>query len=523
MKTRIISSIALLLLLALAIGNLAACKTNKAPVDTGTVSDVESTKGGEKEEYDPGTVNYGGYDYEMLTETNHYHYSLYAYEGDSTPSQVTDVALWYREAQMKEYYGVNLVLNNRGSDKETGALATVRNTVGTGQATADVLMLNGENTMVAAQDGLIYDVNTLPNLNLEASYWDQRIQTEYKVGTALYCLDGDFNFADDLATYVVIYNDMLYDKYGYYDTYGSPYELASQGKWTYEKMQLMILDRASDKDGGGEMNENDIWGMISETSLPYYFALGSGEKMLSNKDGEFTLNLLDETRWNKMQQILTNMMALVINKDTLIAGGAAGNYLPNSADLWNVASDVFKYDRALFRTTSLSAVNRLLDMESNYGIMPIPAYEETAPEDAAYYCWLQPYLHYPMSFPVSLRDVEQTTEITEIFAYTSKYGADSLYTAFFDLLSYARLCRTADDVEMLKLVFANKCYDIDQALSVTRLFTWVSSGAKNNATVDGAMGVITTNYTPEHRNTIDTKMKEIVLNFTTEGKSYPLS
>ena len=520
MKTRIISSIALLLLLSLLLGSFVACKNEETPPETGSTSEVEDTTGGEKDEYDPGEVNYGGYEYEMLTETNSKSYNLYLYLGEGVPSQVTDMALWQREGMMDAKYGVKLKLNNQ-KDKAT-ALETIRNSVGSGQSSADIIMINGEYTMVIAQEGHIYDVNTLPNLNLEASYWDQRIQSEYKIGESLYCLEGDFNFADELSTFVVIYNDTFYESYGYYDTYGSPYELASQGKWTYEKMQEMIKDCASDKDGGGVMDENDIWGMVSESKLPYYILIGSGKKTLTNRDGEFTFDIKDNG-WANVQDILEKGMELLINDDTIIADGKTGHYITNSGAMWDIASDIFKYNRALFRTTSLSAVTRLIDMESDYGIMPIPAYEETSPEDAAYYCWLEPYLHYPMSFPVSARDVEKTTQITEIFAYTSRYGADSLYNAFFDLLAYARLCRTGNDIEMLKLVFANKCFDMDQALGITRLLNKVADATRNNATAEGAMGAINNRFTAGDIETYELLMKEIVLNLSVNGKTYPLN
>ena len=496
---------------------LLSCGKGNADANDTSVNDDQnvstsddSQDGGEKNELDPGAVNYGGYEFEMLTETNSYQYNLYAYTGDGYPSQVTDVALWYRAMQMKDEYGVNLVLNNQGKE----AYNTVFTGVGGQSLEADIVMLNAKNTMLLAQNGYIFDVNTLPNLNLEASYWDQRIQTEYKIGNSLFCLEGDFNFADDFATYVTIYNDTLYNNYGFYEKYGTPYDLARQGKWTYEKMGLMIADLAEDN-GDGEWDENDKWGMLAETPMPYYFFLGSGMKLMSNKNGELVVNLNDDTGWMRMYEIIEDMTALCLSPDTLVA-----ERLDVGGALWDVVSDIFKYDRALFRTTSLSAVNRLIDMKSNYGIMPIPAYEESSEADAAYYCWLQAGLHYPMSFPITIKDVDKTSNIAEILSYVSRYGADSLYTAFYDLLSYARLCRTANDVEMLKLVFANKTFDIDDALQISKMHDVVRKALLNDSTVNGAMGRINTEFTKEKRANIQTKMQEIVIGIINNTTSY---
>ena len=58
----------------------------------------------------------------------------------------------------------------------------------------------------------------------------------------------------------------------------------------------------------------------------------------------------------------------------------------------------------------------------------------------------------------------------ELISYYSLYmGGDSLSYAFYDLLAFARLCRDADDVNMLKLVFANKTYDLERAAQLSSI------------------------------------------------------
>ena len=144
----------------------------------------------------------------------------------------------------------------------------------------------------------------------------------------------------------------------------------------------------------------------------------------------------------------------------------------STSSVWTPASNIFEYDRALFRTTTLSAVNRLTDMKANYGILPIPAYYEDQTE---YYCWVSGVTAMPMAISAKAQDPNRTAEIAERLCYHSRYGADTLYKAFFEQMAYSRICRTPDDIKMLELVIESKTFDLDQVAKITgiepRLYT----------------------------------------------------
>ena len=518
MKKKILKRIALLLLLVTVLSSFASCKNDNGDTSTPTLppattaSDVEANTG-ETDEYDPGNVNFGGYDFKMLVQSNEKHYTLHVYEGTNTPTQVTDTAIWQREHLLKSAYGVNLVMLKPSGDV---SLATMlRNNAG--QDSYDIVMPIAESVFTFAQEDLLLDINKLPNLNLQASYWDQRIQEDYKIMDSLYCIEGDFNFADDLATYVYIYNDFLYNQYGYYDTYGSPYELVSNGGWTVETLKRMIKDKSAET-GEGVWNERDTYGYIAECAVPYYLLHGAGIKQMSNQNGELILNINDSSTWERIYETLNSVSELVYTEDSIVPG-RPGEMTSDGQDfIWSAVSDIFKYDRALFRSTTLSAVIDLQDMKSDYGILPVPNNEEGSTE---YYSLIRPDLHYPMTFPSSLTDVDKTTQIAELYAYVSANGPDSLRAAFFDVLADARLCRTANDVEMLELVFANKAYDLDDALLVTDLHNAVSNAVAKKANLADCMGEISSKCGPANKESMITKLNSIVKNLLPELSSDP--
>ena len=506
--------ICLLLVLVLSVGSLSllsSCKNDKQPTGGTTPGNATTDRNPdpdpetEEARYKPadkdfgeGTSN-GYYDYKMLVTTNYFYQSTYVWDGEGSAREVCDLALFCRQNLMSERYNIQLSIINAG-DKAYENLSVI------GMGNPDycqAAMLTGIDSISAAVNGYLLNLNSMPEFNLEASYWDQRIQKEYLINDYLFTLEGDFNYIDDLRTYVVIYNSTAYNNLEYQDKYGSPYALAAEGKWTYDMMMEMIADISSDVDGNDVMNERDFWGLVSETPAPYYFFLGSGMKFLTNESGTLKFDSAENASvWETNLSALQRLMSMGSNKDVLIADRDL------DGDVWATASDIFQQNRALFRTTSLSATMRLLDMKDNYGIMPIPAY--TADQDG-YYCWVHSNAHFPLSIPKSVTDPSKAALAAEYLAYHSRYdGGDSLYYAFYDLLAYARLCRTPDDKSMLELVFANKTYDIDFAAKLTGIHdkTCEIVGQKNFTAVNSELSKIRNSVTETIRKfTVDVVTK----------------
>ena len=410
--------------------------------------------------YKPAKKDYDR-DFTMLTKVEDFYYSCYVYTKDNEPREICDVAIWQRQKVLEQEFGITL---KRLLATDATAVEQFNNSMQGGGKICDVACLTGTDSMNAAVSGFLIDVNRVKGLNHAAPYWDQRIQEEYRIQDYLFTLEGDFNYIDDLRTFVTIYNDTMFESLGFYDTYGSPYELSKDGKWTYAKMMEMIKECGHIDSGKGKP-ELDTWGMVSECAAPYYYFLGSGMKMLKNEGGKLSLSF--ESNWDLTYSTIEDYLNM--DKDSAVVVANRPNSFSDSTDIWTTASDIFQYNRALFRSTSLSAVLRLLDMKDDYGIMPIPAYTEG---QDGYYCWVDPGNHFPMTFPVtSWQEIDEIGEMAEVLGYYSLYGADSLNIAFYDLLAYARLCRRPEDKKMLQLVFANKTYDIDLALKISGTFS----------------------------------------------------
>lgn len=413
-----------------------------------------------------------GYVYRAIVIGNEMWGPIYfAPDGEQNGNVIND-ALYRREAFLEEMYGIQVehIVDSK-------ALTTLGNHVQTNTDLCEALYMSGTDTMSAATSGYVLDVNTLEGLQLNQPWWDQRIQKEYRIGNRLFTLEGDMNMLDELRTICVVFNKTLYDNYGYNTTYGTPYDLVDQNKWTYDTLMEMIKGVTVDP-----TDENGLWGMVSEVSAPYYFFLGQGHKTLINNGGEFVLNIESETISNALQK----MIQLVKNQDVMIVNNGVwfgGN------DVWTEAGNKFKSGNVLFRSNALSSVNAYIDMTGDYGILPVP----NSGESHEYFCYVAGGNHRPLSFPANLKEVENAMLISEATAYYSRFTSNenntSLRDAFYYVLADYRLARSPEDTRMLDIFFDSKTFDVDQTAKVTGLESaiWALAKAGN---ADGVASTI---------------------------------
>ena len=418
------------------------------------------------------TRDFGGYEFKILAQSNWlYGYHLtYDAEELGYPDMAVNKAVYERQEVMYNNYGIDVIMVSTGS-----AASKLDTAFNAGDYLCDIVTLSGKESMAVAQKGQLYDINKLDELNLSASYYDQNIQQQYKLGSRLFQIDGDFNYFDELRTASIAYNVDLYNTFHYDEKYGSLYDLVMNKEWTYDIMYEMYKDVGEDVNGDGNYTDADKYGMISETTFPHTILMGSGVFPVSNVDGNLEIVLQDASVKEQTINILQKVMPTVLENSFLQYDKSGWSSASSEADLATAGSDMFASGKSLFRLCSLSAVTRLISADVNYGMLPVPMYYE---DQENYYSECSAAYHYPAGFANNMQpDLETAAAAFEVFSYLSKYMPGdmvSLHEAFFETLSEFRLCKTAEDAEIMRLIFANKVYDVDSALYLCNIkgITW---------------------------------------------------
>lgn len=447
-------------------GDTDAETNGESEKETEKESETEKEEISEKDANLPERVTYEGADFTIATSLtdNNIPYISYV-EADNLKSDAINKAFFERNNLLKSYSGVNVVVNRY---KNTGnedvvilnelEIATLGNTDFADVAYA--IVCGGWYGMIF--NGYIADMNEMSALNLDASYYDQRIQEEYNIEGKLFALEGDFTVQDEMRTMVVGINKTIYNDFHYNETYGSPYELVDDGKWTLD----LMLQMAKTTGDSGTLNKDSQWGIISESQFPYTVYLGTGNKIIEVNDGSLYCTLADSASYQNTLEVIQNCVDKVLNSPDVSILIADKSPLING---FPEAQAMFANGQALFRTSTLYDFTKYQNMEDEFGILPVPKYSEDQPE---YYSWCSSTSHCPLVVPQVAVDKhgEKTANLIEAMAYFSKYmpsNKQSLLDAFYKNMMDSKLCRDVKDRQMLELIFAHKTYDIDYALNLS--------------------------------------------------------
>jgi hypothetical protein len=226
----------------------------------------------------------------------------------------------------------------------------------------------------------------------------------------------------------------------------------------------------SKKSNGDTLTENDVWGMISGPETAYTCFVGGNLKPLIVENGETVVKMNDTTSFNEMFDALHDCMERLYNSNPENLIEATPEAVKIQAT--KTGREMFMADQALFLQAKIGEGVNLRDMESSFGILPIPQYYEDQTE---YYCYCRNYAC-PLMIPKTVAthgNIEVVTFLAEAITYYSRYsqnGALSLYDAFYEKMSVAKLCRTAEDYKMMELIYFSKTYDFDLTTGITRLY-----------------------------------------------------
>ena len=142
------------------------------------------------------------------------------------------------------------------------------------------------------------------------------------------------------------------------------YQLVLDGDWNYELFNQYCTDAYRDVNGDSTYDENDVYGCYIRTNTaPDHFTYTANNIMTTrDSDGIPSLNVNNEHFVNYMQDLYD----LYYNN--------VGVYVTDDE---SQMINRFAEDGSLFLVNRFVAANSLREMNSEYGIVPFPKYDET--------------------------------------------------------------------------------------------------------------------------------------------------
>ncbi len=436
------------LLAAMLLPTFAACSetateeggTVSAPAADGTVETVVEEAEPDKyaiarEKYEAlAAADFGGADFGIASQAATGNSEKEIWVEELTGDAIND-AVYNRNLSVNERFNCNITLTPGDVN------SIVRQAVQAGDSTYKLAFPNMATAASMAQVGLLMDYNKLENLNLTEAWWDQGTLA-MEIADKVFFMNGDINYLDNDVTYIQLFNKQLIIDVGL----DVPYDLVREGKWTIDQFREMCMNVTTDLDGDGSFTDSDRYGYVTTNEGPCTFFYGSGLTLISYDDaGVPVLDVDMEKTVAALEKVVK-----IVSEDNITR-------IPSSTE---TGKNMFMEDRVLFYGEVLSYVINIREMETAFGVLPIPKYDEMQEE---YYTYCNAIAS-TATVPKTTEDIGMITSLLEGMAIQSYI---QVTPAYYDIALSRKYTRDDESAEMLDIALANRVYDIGRIYSLS--------------------------------------------------------
>lgn len=432
----------LLLTAILASSSLASCAKSGSDTSESTNADtaaadvtVTETETTDNELHDNlGELNFEGKEFRIRTIENvNVHNAIDAAEQTGV---IYDDSLYERNRKLEERFNtviVETIANDTsGADERKFALA--------GEDAYEAADIRCPNALVLWEEGLIHNIEELPNIDLTQPYWSSTLNSSITLGNQQYVAIGAFDMNVYDLVYCLLFNKSMITDFNL----DNPYELVNSGKWTMDSFSNLTQVVAADIDGDGEMTIDDRYGYLGHPKqvLPGFW-IGAGVKSIEKNSDDLPYNNMTSEKFNSVFN-----KVFEITYDT-------GVYYDGKYDNLDVPTEnrtIFADGRSLFMDVSLFWIASLRDMETDFGVLPYPKYDEAQDE---YYTRVSYY--WAVIVPITNTDLSFTGAMLEALNCESH---NIVIPAYYEITLKTKYSRDAESEAMLDLIFNRVTVDI---------------------------------------------------------------
>ena len=361
---------------------------------------------------------------------------------DLTGDPLND-AIYERNNQVSEELNVNMVPYSLTGFGNAGT--EFRNALLSGETTIDICLMNGQGMTTMMSSGLLQNLYDVPNVDFTHSWWDETSVEEFNIMGALFAVTGDISLNISFSPITYFFSKKLIEDHQLED----PYTLVREGRWTNDKTIEMATAVASDVNGNGNIDlEEDHFGIAMEAVSMVYAVHAAGISLTEkDADGVPYVNV-DQERASSLTEKLAPFYQ---NKNVTMLNSYISGYNNNFFDLFLPS---LQENRVLFFNNQLLVALDLREMDSDFGILPPPKYDE-AQED--YYCPVSYHWATFVTIPKTNSRLDLTGHMMEAMGY---YSQQTVTPTYIDKTVQGKTLRDEESIEMLELILDNRVYEL---------------------------------------------------------------
>ena len=350
-------------------------------------------------------------------------------------------AIYQRVQIMKEEYGINIIPHL--STSTTEALHT---SIQSGDNAYNAIFAMQSKITTSAANGDLMDLFEAENLDLSKHYWDQNVPELLSISNQLFFTTGDILTMEELASWVLTFNKKMAKMNDLPDLY----QLVRDNEWTIDKFNELLAGISVDN-GDGIWDHTDTYALATHNDNAYGLFYSCGLRFVTKDKDDIPIMNIDEM--SKIVKVAEMTVEMQERENKTINAHDWINVNPLAHE---ITIEAFQEDRALFFAETLDAVIKLRDMETDFGIIPLPKYDK---QQENYITFVNP----AGSF-VGIPKSEQTRDGGYFASYALEamayLGYKHITPQFIEKAVMGKSTRDDESVDMLRIIFANRTYDL---------------------------------------------------------------
>ena len=317
-----------------------------------------------------------------------------------------------------------------------------------------------------ATEKYLIDLNGLKYVDYAKPWWDEKSNDDLSIVHKLFFTYGEHMLGSKSGLYCIFYNKKMAEDYNL----GDLYQYVRDDNWNWDVFAELAKNVNQDVNNNGKPDVEDIYGFVTEQYNAYTAMVGGGIKIaLKDENGIPYLAMNTE----KGVTGIGIIMKVFGDKNMTTYPSQISGVTNVWVDFW---VDVFLANRMLFREGAMHDVPSMRNMDSDFGILPMP---KVFPQQDRYYHTNSVWNAQMMSIPVTAGDLDKISFILEAMACESLYV---LTPAYYDVQLKTKIARDNESKEMLDIIFDSKTFDIGAAYQWGNLISVYTSMAESRNT-----------------------------------------
>lgn len=302
------------------------------------------------------------------------------------------------------------------------------------------------NSPTKMKEGIFYNIFKVKYIDFEKPWYLKDMSETVSIANRLYFITSDASIDYLRCAFCIFFNKTTAENYGV----DNLYELVLEGQWTLDNITDITKKVSSDLDGDGVIGKDDQLGfLVHDTNHPKGF-MGSCDSLTFSRDadGNWQYTYGSERDANVVEKLHTFLYA---TEGSLHSG--VTDAVADQAEKYAAFTSSFKSGKIMMMTAEFNHASTLLrDMESEYGVLPYPKYDEAQDE----YKFMSRNTHNAFSMPTTCGNIDLAGAAYEALSCANY---NNLLPAYYEVALKTKYASDDESAQMYDLIHNNIILD----------------------------------------------------------------